>query len=680
LQHPGIAQVYAAGTEESEGGTRPWIAMELVRGTPLLEFAREHELDRPARLELVARIADAVHHAHQRGIIHRDLKSANVLVDEAGDPKVLDFGVARAEGAELRATLTTTPGLIVGTLQTMSPEQAEASPDLDARTDVYSLGAIAYELLSGRPPLELTALPLSVALLKLLQDEPIRLGAIDRSLAGDIQVVVSKALEKQRDRRYASAAAFAADLRRILCGEPVEAHPPSTMYLLSKLARRHRGLAIGAGLALLASAAGLVAFALQSRATARAERAAAQESRASAAIDDFLLQDLIRSPDPRVKGRDVRVLDVLEGAAAHAEEVFAEDPELLARVRSTLGKSFLALDELELAEVNLRSALAWLVEHRGERFEGTLETESTLIELLAAREAAEEAEPLARSSLARQREVLGRDHPTTLATATNLATVLMRLGELEESESILLEVIEARERTRGVDDTTTLLAHENLAVVLLMDGRILESIRRRASALALRRARYGDRDPGTLLARLNLASSQLGARSLPDSISTFEGLLEEMRLVFGERHHQTSRATMGLAGALARAGRVEEALERFEEVVLLRREVLGPGHTETLDAQLGLIQALASNGMFEEAAGVAQECLAEQEAFRGNPFSLGLAQLVAGETQIAVGRVEQGRDHLEAALQALEGIAGPAPKEFRARARAGLARTEVKQD
>jgi serine/threonine protein kinase len=165
LQHPGIAQVYAAGTEESEGGTRPWIAMELVRGTPLLEFAREHELDRPARLELVARIADAVHHAHQRGIIHRDLKSANVLVDEAGDPKVLDFGVARAEGAELRANLTTTPGLIVGTLQTMSPEQAEASPDLDARTDVYSLGAIAYELLSGRAPLDLSALPLSVALL-----------------------------------------------------------------------------------------------------------------------------------------------------------------------------------------------------------------------------------------------------------------------------------------------------------------------------------------------------------------------------------------------------------------------------------------------------------------------------------------------------------------------------------
>jgi tetratricopeptide (TPR) repeat protein/predicted Ser/Thr protein kinase len=674
LQHPGIAQVYAAGAEESEGISRPWIAMELVRGVRLDEHARGLTL--PERLELLARVADAVHHAHQRGVIHRDLKCANVLVEPTGEPKVLDFGVARAEGADLRASLRTIPGQIVGTLQTMSPEQAMASADLDARTDVYSLGVMAYELLAGRSPLELEDLPLHAALQRVIRDEPPLLGTLDRTLAGDVQVVVAKALEKDRERRYASAAAFAADLRRIQAREPVEARPPSSVYLLSKLARRHLGLAVGGGLAALAALVGLTAFALQARATARAEVRAADEARAVAAIDGFLIQDLLAAPDPRVRGRDVRVLDVLDGAAAKAGEVFAESPELLARVRATLGKSYLALDELPLAEQNLRAALAWFREHRGEGDPLTLETEGTLIEFLIARQDTDEVLPLARASLARQRAVFGPDHRTTLTTATNLATAIFRSGELAESEALLRDVIARRERTLGADDTATLLARENLATVLVIGGRQDEALREREAALALRRARYGERDPGTLIARLYLAQHHLGMSMLTDPVPTFETLLEETRAVFGERHRLTGDALLGLGAALERAGRPEDALDACEQAIELFTAVLGASHESTLEARIQTTQLLQRLGMIDESVAMAEECLADRERGTGDPISLGRTRLLAGETRLTAGDRERAAEHLRAALEALEDAHAPIAESFRARARAALARAE----
>jgi tetratricopeptide (TPR) repeat protein len=680
VQHPNIAQVFAAGAEESEGSSQPWIAMELVRGVPLDEHALARKLSLSQRLELLALVADAVHHAHQRGIIHRDLKSANVLVDAAGEPKVLDFGVAHAEGAELRESLRTTPGLIVGTLATMSPEQAMAAADLDARTDVYSLGVIAYELLAGRSPLELANLPLPIALQRVLSEEPPRLGTLDRRLSGDMEVVVAKALEKDRERRYASAAAFAADLRRIRAGEPVEARTPSTIYLLSKLVRRHRGLAVGIGLALLAAFGGLTAFALQASATARAESRAVGEARTVAAIDGYLIRDLLAAPDPRVRGRDVRVLDVLQSASNRAGEVFAEAPELLARVRATLGKSFLALDELELAEENLRASLAWLRVERGERDELTLETEGTLIELLTAKEDAEEVLPLARDSLSRQRAVLGVDDPTTLTTATNMATVLFRRGELEESEEILRDVIARRERTLGPDDTATLLARENLATALVLGGRIEESLREREACVELRRARYGDSDPGTLLARLFLAHERLGTATLADPVAVFEGLLAEMSTVFGERDHRTSDAMLGLAVSLEREGKPEDALGLLEQVVELRRSVLGPSHQETIDAEVETIQLLQRLGLIEQAAELATECLEQRESGKGTSLSLGIVRLLAGETQLALGDREHAAEHLRAALEALESETFPIAASFRMRARAALERASTATD
>jgi serine/threonine protein kinase len=204
LHHTGIAQVYDAGATEDG---RLYFAMEFICGLPLGEHVRLRGLTPPARLELVARVCDAVEHAHKQGVIHRDLKPANILVEDTGQPKVLDFGVAHATGGGLLDTTAhTRPGQILGTLGYMSPEQVAGDPQaIDARSDVYALGVILYELLADRLPLPLDHLPLPDVIRVVQEVEPSRLGSINASYRGDVETIVGKALAKDKTRRYASA-------------------------------------------------------------------------------------------------------------------------------------------------------------------------------------------------------------------------------------------------------------------------------------------------------------------------------------------------------------------------------------------------------------------------------------------------------------------------------------------
>ena len=268
LRHPGIAQVYEAGVADFGHGSQPFIAMELVDGLSLADHADAHRLDAPERLELLARVADAVHHAHQRGIIHRDLKPGNILVEalpgqgRIGQPKLLYFGVARIDGAAAGMTsMGTGVGQLVGTLPYMSPEQvagegsAAERADIDTRSDVYALGVLLHRLLAGRLPHDLGGRSLAEAA-RIIRDEPApRLSLADRRYARDVQAIANRALEKDRELRYATAGEFAADLRRTLANEPIEAHPATTFYYLRKFVRRNRGMSI-LSLALAVAVAG----------------------------------------------------------------------------------------------------------------------------------------------------------------------------------------------------------------------------------------------------------------------------------------------------------------------------------------------------------------------------------------------------------------------------------------
>jgi serine/threonine protein kinase len=242
LRHPGIAQIYEAGTHDEGSGGVPFFAMEYVpNARNIIEYANAEGLSVRARLELLARVCDAVHHGHQKGVIHRDLKPGNILVDETGRPKVIDFGVARATDADLAlTTIQTSVGELLGTLQYMSPEQCEANPDeLDTRTDVYSLGVLLYELLCDQPPYDVSNTPLPKATRIIQEQEAVRPSVITRVCRGDLEAITLKALEKRPESRYQSAADLARDIRHHLNGEPTEARPPTTWTRWARWIGRH---------------------------------------------------------------------------------------------------------------------------------------------------------------------------------------------------------------------------------------------------------------------------------------------------------------------------------------------------------------------------------------------------------------------------------------------------------
>jgi len=241
LSHPGISRIYEAGID----GELCFFAMEHVPGRSILEHARRLQLAAPAKIELLARVCEAVHHAHLRGVIHCDLKPANILVGDDGAPKVLDFGVARIIDPEGLLTMKTESGLIAGTPAYMSPEQTELTTDgLDARTDVYSLGVVGFELLAGRLPYDVKNKAVPEILRLVRESEPRALGRVAPELRGDVETIVGKALAREPDRRYQSAQAMADDLRRFLAHEPIAARPPALGYQLQKFARRNRALVV----------------------------------------------------------------------------------------------------------------------------------------------------------------------------------------------------------------------------------------------------------------------------------------------------------------------------------------------------------------------------------------------------------------------------------------------------
>ena len=305
LQHPGIAQIFEAGEFEEDGVTRPFFAMEYVDGPNVLEYAEGHELALDARVDLFVKICETVHHAHAQGIVHRDLKPDNVLVVEetgtptsstatfGGQPKVLDFGVARIVDTDARMTMATGEGQLLGSLPYMSPEQTGSSAhEVGPRSDVYALGVMLYELMTGRLPYDLRGRLLADAVRMIRDEEPTRLGSLDPTLRGDLEVIALKCLEKDPDRRYASAIELAEDLRRHRQNLPIQARPPSTLYQLAKFARRHRALVGGVTGTMLALVAGLVVSILFAvRATDNEARALREADRANLAASAALVDD-----------------------------------------------------------------------------------------------------------------------------------------------------------------------------------------------------------------------------------------------------------------------------------------------------------------------------------------------------------------------------------------------------
>ncbi|MBP7829587.1 MAG: protein kinase [Kiritimatiellae bacterium] len=299
LEHPAIARIYEAGATTSGSFSQPFFAMEFIEGVPITEYVRQHTLSIPERVALLKRVVDGVHHAHQRGIIHRDLKPSNILVDANGQPKILDFGVSRLTEANIQITTAQKEaGIVIGTLSYMSPEQADGQADeIDVRTDIYALGVIGFEVLTGERPYRLDTQMIHEAVRMLHEQEPTRLGMVNRAFRGDLEIIVRKAMEKEKERRFASASALADDLQRYLNNEPITARSPSTWYRATKFVRRHKALVGSAAAMALALVSGLILAHVGLFRARRAEEKARRAEREAVQNQERAQANLLKAMD-----------------------------------------------------------------------------------------------------------------------------------------------------------------------------------------------------------------------------------------------------------------------------------------------------------------------------------------------------------------------------------------------
>ena len=649
MDHPNIAKVFDGGATDSG---RPYFAMELVDGIPVTDYCDRNALTVRERLELMIPVCRAVQHAHQKGIIHRDLKPSNVLVttvDGRPVPKVIDFGVAKATGGQplTEQTLVTEVRQLVGTPEYMSPEQAGAGGgDVDTRSDVYGLGVLLYELLTGTTPFghaRLRKLPYEEARRVICEAEPpapsaqvsraeagsLRTG-IDRAtfargVRGDLDWIVLRCLEKDRNRRYGTASELAADLERHLRNEPVHAGPPTVRYRLGKFARRYRAsLAAAAAMVVLlvAGAAGTTLGMLRARAaqatSAAAEAQARREASQVTALNEFL-RDMFRAarPDGQGGGSDVRVADVLARAEQTLPQKFHGQPEAEVRARLSLGNTYSQLGLRPSAIENFSIGHAVALKHLGADADLTLHTAAFLAFVVAesAPDRRAEAEALARQTYETVRAKHGDAHPLTFFAGNSWGSALHNNRDLEQAKGVLTRLVEQQrdrpELAQFVGNGTVI---HNLAGVLRSMGDLAGAEKAEREAVA--REVASPRQRANIRRQMGEILAEQG--KLEEAAAAFrEALAAQPQL--GHGHPLVERVSHGYLKVLVRQGKTDEALRfarrRLDEAAAARPrdDALVAERTAELAELLNLA------GHHQEAESTFEQAIAQRKAVRAAP-------------------------------------------------------------
>lgn len=624
MRHPGIAQIHESGVAEIQVSQVPYFAMEYVDGQNLDRYAERAGLDVDQRLELIARVCDAVEHAHRRGIVHRDLKPANVVVTAEGDPKILDFGIARAmDRDEAQASLLTQTGQLLGTVAYMAPEQARGhSGEIDWRVDVHALGVMAYELVSGRRPYDFGGgAGMTQDLLVLAEQEPVPLARRMPELDRELSLLIGKAVEKDPARRYESAKAFADDLRRYLRSEPIEARPPTLGYLASKFVKRHRGLTAGVVLSVLSLVVGATAsvvWALRAEA-AEAEALLSEQAaiaEASTANEAFtFVKSLFASAIPQVAdGEELTVRQVLDVASRDFEDRFAAGSWVGARIESLLGDARVQLGDFDEAVERLERAIPILVERDGADDPRVLDA---LIDRAHAYDATGRTED-ARSSLARVLELTDLQRPEHLEAYVRAQVftgeLALEVERFEEAEQALNAAVEAAEAggLGGRSQATALMAR---------------------AALLGRQQRFED--------------------SLAD--------LDEALAVAADERSQLLQASVEIlrGETLFYGGDPQAALACFEHALALEEEVLDPLHPRLMTTLSNLASVHGSLGDIPKAGELLERAIAIPRAGRSViPTQYARALQNYGNVCMATQDFEGAREVWEEALAIWIEVAG----------------------
>ncbi len=680
LDHPNIAKVFDAGATETG---RPYFAMELCTGEPIDTYCDRYNLGIQDRLELFAQVCSAVQHAHTKGLIHRDIKPSNLLVathDGKPHTKVIDFGIAKATTSKLtEKTLFTEHKQLIGTPEYMSPEQAEGSLDIDTRTDVYSLGVLLYELLTGSTPFHARDLR-SVAYAEIQriirevdppkpstrlsqnadtiasvaarrQTEPKKLGTIVR---GELDWIVMKALEKDRSRRYESASSLAVDVLRYLRGEAVVAAPPSTIYRARKFIRRHRTgvtaaflIAVALVLGIVGTTVGLIDAERQrqiaidaGQAEARQRTLAEDRLQESEATVKFL-DDMLASPDPMAEGKDVTVRSVLERAAENLEARYTDRPLVAARLHGTLAKTYLGLGEYNPAESHARETLRIYRRDLGPDHPSSRQALNSLAAVLVKQARFAEVEPLLTQALEDHQRLFGRTHEITAQTIDNLAQLYASMGRGEEAVALARELLDIRTATLGEERIETLSVMNTLAILYADTQMFDEAESLYESAITTGLRLYGPDYPLTIEMQGNYGWVLYNdaMTSKPTNTDRYENRIARARVmneevfaartrILGEEHPGTLNAANNLASVYKELGMYDESDKLTLMDIEISSRVLGEHHPDTIVSVANMGNSLRNRQRYDEAIPFLERALrsariSHPKDFPGTAFILG---------------------------------------------------------
>ena len=636
MDHPCIAKVYDAGSTPMG---RPFFAMELVQGLPITEYCDRHKLTTRERLELFIHLCEGVQHAHQKAVIHRDLKPNNVLITEVDDrpvPKIIDFGVAKATAQPLtERTMFTHLGQLIGTPEYMSPEQAELTgEDIDTRTDVYSLGVILYELLAGALPFEsdeLRAAGFEGIRRKIREEEPLNPSkrvttlaetsvsiaqsrhtdpaALSSQLRGDLDWIIMKALDKDRTRRYASALDLAADIERHLTHQPVLASPPSTTYRIKKFIIRHKAGVMAASFVVIALILGITGTTVGLFRAIKAERVAREEAETANRVSQFL-EELFAVSDPgEAKGDTITAREILDKGAEKIAVELQGQPLVQARLMVTMGRVYRGLGLYDQSRLLLEEALEIRRNELGEEALEMACSQEELATLLGSVGDYEAARQLFESALATREELLGNDHPEVGLTVSNLGNLYRQLRDFNKAIPLYERALEIREKVLDPDHPDVSNSLNGLAIVLEAMGKYEEALPLYKRALAIREKAFGPDHPQVATSLNNLATLYwlMGNYEAARPLNARALAIQEK--VLGTDHPDLTYTLNVYALLLLADDDYAGAKKVHQRALTIRQKNLRPDHPRIADSYYNLACVSALEGSREEALGYLRESI-----------------------------------------------------------------------